>query len=309
MKSQLTIISTIGVVASTVSLSAMAGYPDKPIRVIVPYGAGGDSDLTTRIWADAVEGVLDNPVAVINQAGGSGSIGTTAAANAQPDGYTLINAGLGNMQVTPNFSDVPYDFDSFTPIVKLSSVPLAIVVSSDSPYTTFEEFVDGAKENTLTQGSWGAASSGTILANIIANKADYEVRYVHADTTAESVVSLVGGHIDSAVSFPPAYEPYLKSDSVRLLAVNKVHEEYPDVPTFADLGIEGDFEGWSGIFAPKGVPQEVVDRLIEASEQVMQDPQVIAAFENVGADVDFQHGEEWIRDMNRTYEIMKEAAE
>lgn len=308
MKKQLMTLAVIGALTSAISLPAIADYPNKPIRVIVPYGAGGDSDLTTRVWADAVEDILGTPVAVVNQAGGGGIIGTIEVANAQPDGYTLVNAGLGNVQVVPNFSNVAYDFDSFTPIVKLSSVPLGLVVSSDSPYTTFEEFADGARENTLTQGSWGAASSGTILARIIANQADYTVRYVHANTTAESIVSLVGGHIDSAVSFPPAYEPHLKAGNVRLLAVNKASDKYPDVPTFADLGIEGDFEGWSGIFAPAGVPQEVVDTLIEASEQAMQDPQVIASFENIGAEVDFRHGEEWIEDMLRTYDIMQEAA-
>lgn len=299
----------VGTTALTLlAAPALAEYPEKPIKVIVPWGAGGDSDLTTRVWADAMEEVLGVPVAVINKVGGNGVIGTVEVATAKPDGYTLLNAGLSNVLVTPNFADVPYDFDSFTPIVKLSSVPLGLLVKSDSPYTTFEEFVAGANEKTLTQGSWGAASSGTIMADIIADQAGYKVNYVHGNTTAESMVSLIGGHIDSAVAFPPAFDPHLRSGAARLLAVNVASDAYPDVPTFADLGIKGDFGGWSGIFAPKDAPQEVVDKLIEASTKAMQDPKVIEAFANIGATVDFRDGEAWIAEMRETYAIMGEAA-
>src|SRR5690625_7083239 len=95
----------IGALSITLAAdSAMAEYPNKPIQVIVPYGAGGDSDLTTRIWADAVEKEIGSPIVVVNRPGGSGVVGTAFVANAKKDGYTLVNAGLGNVQVVPNFS-------------------------------------------------------------------------------------------------------------------------------------------------------------------------------------------------------------
>ena len=299
---------TAAVAMSLTAGSALAEYPEKPINVIVPYGAGGDSDLTTRVWADAMEKELGVPVVVINKAGGGGVIGTTFVANAKPDGYTLINAGLGNMLVTPNFSEIPYSFDSFVPVVKMTAVPLAVVVSSDSPYKTFEEYVEGAKAGRITQGSWGAASSGTILANIIADQAGYTPKYVHGNTTAESMVSLIGGHIDSAVSFPPAFGPHVESGRARVLIINQKMDEYPDAPTFAEKGIKGSFEGWSGIFAPKGVPDEVVQKLIAATAKTMEDPKVRQAYENLGAIIDFRHGDEWIADMKATSDIMKDAA-
>lgn len=297
--------------ALTISLSAgsaLAAYPEKPINVIVPYGAGGDSDLTTRIWADAVEKELGVPVVVINKAGGGGVVGTAFVANSKKDGYTLINAGLGNMLVTPNFSKTPYDFDSFVPVVKMTAVPLAVVVSQDSPYKNFDQFIAGAKAKRTTQGSWGASSSGTIMANIIADQAGYKPRYVHAKSAAASMVSVIGGHIDSAVSFPPAFGPHIKSDRARALVINQKMDAFPGVPTFADYGINGSFEGWSGVFAPKGVPQEVVDKLTAATVKVMQDPKVIQAYQNIGAIVDFRQGDEWIADMKVTYNIMKDAA-
>ena len=299
---------TAAMAMSLTAGSALAEYPEKPINVIVPYGAGGDSDLTTRVWADAMEKELGVPVVVINKAGGGGVIGTTFVANAKPDGYTLINAGLGNMLVTPNFSEIPYSFDSFVPVVKMTAVPLAVVVSSDSPYKTFEEYVEGAKAGRITQGSWGAASSGTILANIIADQAGYTPKYVHGNTTAESMVSLIGGHIDSAVSFPPAFGPHVESGRARVLIINQKMDEYPDAPTFAEKGIKGSFEGWSGIFAPKGVPDEVVQKLIAATAKTMEDPKVRQAYENLGAIIDFRHGDEWIADMKATSDIMKDAA-
>ncbi len=120
-------------------------YPKKPINVIVPWGAGGDSDLTTRVWADAMEKELGTPVVVINKAGGGGVIGTTFVANSKKDGYTLINAGLSNVLVTPNFSKTPYSFDSFVPVVKFTAVPLGILVAKDSEFKTFDDFIVATK--------------------------------------------------------------------------------------------------------------------------------------------------------------------
>lgn len=310
MKSSKKILATLtaALAVTLASGTALAEYPGKPINVIVPWGAGGDSDLTTRIWADAVEKELGVPVVVINKTGGGGIVGTSFVARAKKDGYTLINAGLSNMLITPNFSKTPYNFDSFTPVVKMTSVPLAVVVAKDSPYKTFDEFVAGAKSTRVTQGSWGATSSGTIQANIIAEQMGYKVKYVHAKGAADSMVSVVGGHIDSAVSFPPAFGPHVKADRARALVMNQKMDAFPGVPTFADYGVKGSFEGWSGVFAPKGVPQDVVDKLNAATAKAMKDPKVLAAYENIGAIVDYRHGPEWISDMKETYGIMKEAA-
>ena len=303
------LLSITAAMALTVgATAAQAEFPEKPVNVIVPWGAGGDSDLTTRLWADAMEGALGAPVVVINKAGGGGVIGTTFVASSKADGYTLVNAGLSNVLVTPNFSKTPYDFSSFEPVVKLSSVPLGILVPADSPYKTFDDFIAAAKAGRLTQGSWGAASSGTVLASIIADQAGYEVKYVHGNTTAESMVALIGGHIDSAVSFPPAFAPHVKSGRARLLVLNQKMAEYPNVPTFADYGIKGSFEGWSGVFAPKGTPPEAIQKLVAASTKVMGDPKVRKAFENMGANVDFRHGDSWTQDMLLNYDIMKNAA-
>ena len=292
-----------------IAVSANAGgYPKKPINVIVPWGAGGDSDLTTRVWADAMEKELGVPVVVINKAGGGGVIGTTYVVNSKPDGYTLINAGLSNVLVTPNFSKVPYDFNSFTPIVKFTAVPAGIIVKKDSPYKSFDDFVSAAKGKKLTMGSWGAASSGTILAKIIADQAGFMPRFVHANTTANSMVSVVGGHIDSAISFPPAFGPHIKSGRAKALVLNAKMDDYPGVPTFADYGIKGSFEGWSGVFAPKGVPEEVVTTLVNATKKIMKDPKVLKAYANMGALVDLRYGDDWVKDLMGTYGIMKDAA-
>lgn len=309
MSKRKTLITLAGALAVSFSGAALAEWPEKPINVVVPWGAGGDSDLTTRIWADAVEKELGVPVIVINKAGGGGVVGTSFVANAKKDGYTLINAGLSNMLVTPNFSNTPYSFDSFDPILKMTSVPLAVVVAKDSPYTSFNDFIAGAKAKTLTQGSWGASSSGTILADIIADQAGYQVKYVHAKSAAESMVSVIGGHIDSSVSFPPAFGPHVQADRARALVIGQKMDAFPGVPTFADFGIKGSFGGWSGIFAPKGVPENVITKLNAVTMKVMKDPEVISKYENIGALVDYRHGPEWVSDMKVTYDIMHDAAE
>ncbi len=302
------LLALAGALTVTFSASVLAEYPEKPIQVIVPWGAGGDSDLTTRIWADAVEKELGVPVVVINKTGGGGVVGTSFVARAKADGYTLINAGVSNMMVTPNFTNTPYNFDTFTPVVKYTSVPLAVVVAKDSPYKNFDDFIASAQSKKVTQGSWGASSSGTIMANIIGNQAGYKVKYVHGKGAAASMVSVVGGHIDSAVSFPPAFGPHVKADRARVLVMNQKMDAFPGVPTFSDYGIKGSFGGWSGVFAPKGVPQEVVDKLTKATANAMKNPKVLAAYENIGALVDFRHGQSWITDLEATYGIYKEEA-
>ena len=302
------LLSLAGALAVCLSTAVSAAYPEKPINVIVPWSAGGDSDLTTRIWADAIEKELGVPVVVINKTGGGGVVGTSFVARAKADGYTLINAGLSNVLITPNFSKTPYDFNSFTPVVKMTAVPLGVVVSKDSPYKNFDDFVLAAKKKKMTQGSWGAASSGTVLANLIAGQAGYQPKYVHAKGAADSMVSVVGGHIDSAVSFPPAFGPHVKADRARVLVMNQKMDQFPGVPTFESYGIKGSFEGWSGVFAPKGVPQEVVEKLTAATAKVMKDPKVLKAYDNIGALVDFRHGDDWVSDMKVTYKIMGEAA-
>ena len=303
-------IVAVTLAMTLMAMSAFAEYPTKPITVIVPYGPGGDSDLSTRVWADAVEKELGVPVVVINKAGGSGVVGTTFVANAKPDGYTLMNAGLGTVQVSPYFSKTPYTFDSFTPIVKMTAVPLGVVVPVDSKFKTYDDYIAAAKAapNKITTGSWGAASSGTIMASIIANQLGYQPKFVHASGGALSMVSLVGGHINAAVSFPPIFGPHIKSGKARLLVLNKKMDAYPNVPTYADYGVKGSFEGWAGIFAPKGVPAEVVEKLVKVTAKVMKDPKVLKAYQNMNALVDFRHGPEWIADMKATNDGMKQAA-
>jgi len=116
------------------------------------------------------------------------------------------------------------------------------------------------------------------------------------------------GHIDSAVSFPPAFGPHVKADRARVLVMDQKMDAFPGVPTFSDYGIKGSFGGWSGVFAPKGVPQEVVEKLAAVTAKVMKDPKVQASYENIGALIDFRHGDSWIKDLKATYNIYKEEA-
>jgi len=285
-----------------------ADYPTKPIKIIVPYGPGGDSDLSSRIYANALEKVLGVPVVVINKAGGGGVVATTVVASAKPDGYTLVQASLSTIQISPYFSKTPYTLDSFTPIIKMMSQPLGIVVKADSPFKTFDDLVATAKKRSITMGSYGASSAGTIFSNIIAEQKGYTPRYVNAATGAESAVAVVGGHIDAAMSMPPIFLPHLKAGTLRVLVLNRKIDGYPDMHTFADYGVKGNFEGWGGFFAPKGTPKEVVTTLIDASKKVMSDPAVLKEIANLGIKPDFRYGEDWINDMKAFNEVMKKTA-
>lgn len=306
------VIFTVALAMTLSAGSAFAkkGYPSRPVKVIVPYGPGGDSDLATRVWADAMERELGVPFVVVNKSGGSGVVGTAFAARAKADGYTLSNAGIGNTLISPNFSNAPYSLASFKPVVKNIANPFCFVVPADSPYKTFQDFIDACKANPgrVTLGSYGAASSGTIMASMIANQLGFKPKFVQASGGALSMVSLIGGHIDACVSFPPIADPHVKSGKARIIALGQRMDAYPGVPSFADFGVEGVFEGYGGIFAPAGVPQDVVDILVEASKKAIKDPKVVKAFHNMNALIDFRHGESWEKELEGAYNGFSEAA-
>ena len=304
------VIFAVTVAMTLVAGSAFAKYPNRPVKVIVPYGPGGDSDLATRVWADAMERELGVPFVVVNKSGGSGVVGTAFAARSKADGYTLSNAGIGNTLISPNFSNAPYSLASFKPIVKNIANPFCFVVPADSPYKTFQDFIDAckAKPGKVTLGSYGAASSGTIMATMIADQLGFKPKFVQASGGALSMVSLIGGHIEACVSFPPIAAPHVASGKARIIALGQRMDAYPGVPSFGDYGVKGTFEGYGGIFAPAGVPQEVVETLVAASQKAIKDPKVLKAFHNMNALIDFRHGASWEKELEESYNGFSEAA-
>lgn len=313
----LTSIAALGLVLS--AATASAGYPEKPIQVIVPYGAGGDSDLTTRIVADAVEDELGVPVIVVNKPGGGSVVGTSFVENSKPDGYTLVNIGLGNMFVAPHFRKSSFSYPkSWDVIGQVTSAPFLIVAAGDSKMSTLADVANEAAAKkaagkSLTLATW--AGSGEVLAGIVAaadtpKKKPFEFKFVKGNSAAEAAQSVLGGHVDLAFVSVPAARDHIKTGKLKVIAMNQPIPGLEDVPTFKDSGIDANIEGWAGFAAPKGVSEEVVTTWVKALDKAMAKPEVLEKLRNIGVVPNYQNVEQqsWLDALAATNEAMKDAA-
>ena len=257
-----------------------AGYPGKPITLIVPYAAGGSSDARARQVAQKISGYLGQQVVVDNKPGGNGNIGTQLIARAAPDGYTI---GIGNLApLTVNKTLVPqttlFETSDLVPIALLERGPLVLVVNAEkSPYKDLKSLTVAMKAHPgkLSYASAGSGGSFHLAGELF--KANAGVYSVHIPYRGggPAMNDLLAGQVDYMFEMLPSALPYVRGGKVRPLAI--AHEQrlasLPDVPTFKELGIPGmEVSNWFGIVAPKGTPKPVVDKLNQAVNRALQEP-------------------------------------
>ncbi|MBW1697767.1 MAG: tripartite tricarboxylate transporter substrate binding protein [Deltaproteobacteria bacterium] len=258
-------------------------YPVKPIKVIVPFSAGGDTDLTIRIWADFAEKALGQPIVVINKI--PPPAGTTFVAKAKPDGYVL-SANAPYYLVGPNMAKVEWDIDSFEPVCRITRAVFGLTVNAESPWKTMDEFIEDAKKNPgkYSVGSAGSLNYLTLSTKYWAMQAGIELKYVHHAGSAPAMTSLLGKHVDISMFFPQLWIPRVRDGKLRLLALGAPVKEFPGIPTFDQLGYKGYYFGYNLILAPKGTPTQVIEKLSDVTENVlMKNPKYIQALKNINA--------------------------
>ncbi|WP_166533431.1 tripartite tricarboxylate transporter substrate binding protein [Blastococcus xanthinilyticus] len=250
------------------SEEAAASYPTEDIRMLVPYGAGGPTDLTTRTVGACIEEELGQPVVVENMEGGSGALAMTELAGAEPDGYTLSLVTAGTTVLTPLANDLDYTKDDFTPIGVMSEVPSVLAVGEGSRFTSAEDFFEAAEAEpgTLTVGVPGASTPQGIELQRLADEYDVQVTAVPFNGNAEMTTAILGGNVDAVLINASAdvvenidagaFQPLVASSEERLSWL-------PDTPTFAELGYESLTLSGStfGLAGPAGLPDEVVTTL------------------------------------------------
>jgi tripartite-type tricarboxylate transporter receptor subunit TctC len=281
----------LAAVASAIALGAHAqSYPSKPIRVLVPFAPGGVVDTSTRILTNKLTERLGWTFVVDNRPGGNGFIAVGIAAKAAPDGYTLLSAHTGEFAVNPVvFANVPYDLDrDFTPITMVSDAAMAVVVSTASGIGSFKDLVAAAraKPGQLTYGSPGTGSVNQLAAEWLAAAAGVKVLHVPYKGGAPAVAATAGGEVVWTVAGIPGVTPHLKSGRVKVIGVTtgKRSPHGPDWMTPQEGGIPGvDASIWVGLFAPKGVPKAVVDRLYAETAAALKLPDVRERYASVGA--------------------------
>ena len=302
-------VVTVIILGFTGPVSADDKYPSRPITLIVPFSPGGDTDLIARVWAGAIEEKLGVPIIVVNKAGGSGVVASTYVANAKPDGYTLLTSCYGPNIMAPQITKTSYNLESFVPLCRIVTAPMGLMVKEDSKFKSFDDFIRAAKAGprNVSVASWGAASWGTIATNIWSSTLGISLKMVEYPGGAPAVVSVLGGHVDSAMSLPQIYGPHVKAGKARLLVSAQKLNDYPDVPTFADYGVEEEFSVWNGIFAPTGTPEEAQSKIIDATKQIIDSPEIVDTVKKMGGKLSLMSGEEWGASLNKQYSSLTKA--
>jgi tripartite-type tricarboxylate transporter receptor subunit TctC len=248
--------------------SAQDAYPSKPIRLVVPFPPAGGTDVLSRAVAQSISSNTKWLIVIDNKPGAGGNIGLETAAKSPPDGYTIAMGQTANLAVNPAlYSSMPFDpLKDFAPIAMISSQPLILVVDSKSPYKTLKELVDAAKANPgkINMASSSNGTIGHIGGELFQRRAGIKMTHVPYKGAGPVVTDLMGGSVDCFFGNTQAVGGLVTAGRLRALAVTspKRLANFPNVPTVAELGYPG-FEAatWSGLIAPAGTPQAVIDRI------------------------------------------------
>ncbi|MBP8306071.1 MAG: tripartite tricarboxylate transporter substrate binding protein [Burkholderiaceae bacterium] len=268
---------TLALACAGQGVAVAQAWPAKPIRLIVPYPPGGNSDLIGRMIAEKISGPLGQQVVVENRAGAGATIGAQVAARAPADGYTLLLAPTAVMAITHHLRKVPYDPEQdFAPIASVSSSYGIVAARKDLPASNMAELVALARKDPgkLTFGSAGTATATHLSGEIVHSKAGIKVLHVPYKGSAESLNDLVGGRID--LIYDPVALVQIKAGNLKALGVTSAvrHPELPAVPTLKEQGLEVPGGSWFGLFAPRGTPPEVVNRVAAEVDKAMAAPGV-----------------------------------
>jgi tripartite-type tricarboxylate transporter receptor subunit TctC len=267
---------------------AQAKFPYRPVKIILPFGAGGVADVTARIVADKLSDVLGQRFLVENMPGAGGIQAARAVLSAPPDGYTLGLVTNGTAVSAATFSSLPFDpIKDFEMVSTIGTFELVFAVNDDSPFKTAADFIAAAKEKPgkLDIGTVSAGGTQNLGAELFKSMADIDVQIVPYKNSPDIVAALLRNDVQMLVDFPPAIQGQVDAKKLRVLASSSPRRSslLPDVPTVAETGLAGyEATAWNGVFAPKGTPPEVVDIMNRALHEVLTMPEVRSKFEQVG---------------------------
>jgi tripartite-type tricarboxylate transporter receptor subunit TctC len=277
--------------AVLVSAAAQAQtYPDRPIRLIAPFPAGGLADVLARAVGDEMSKSLGQPVIVENRAGAGGNTGADAVAKAASDGYTLLMSSAGILTANPFlYAKMPFDVETaFIPVSNVADMSMLVVVNPKVEAKTLKEFVALAKANPgkLNFGSPGIGTTGHLGLAMLMHAADVKIAHVPYRGAAPAVTDLIAGQIDGVVDNPPTVLAHIESGKLRPLAVAAKERIalLPDVPTAAEQGVANyEASSWFGIAAPAGTPQSIIERLHQSIAAALRTPAMQERFSKSGA--------------------------
>ena len=275
----------------TLTASAFAqNYPVKPIRMVIPFAAGGNTDIIGRIFAPKMGEILGQQIIIDNRGGAGGAIGTEVVMRAPADGYTLLMASAGHTINPAMVKKLPYDsVKDFTPIGIVADVPTAFVIHPSLPPKNLKEFIALAKArpNDIFYSTAGQGTVGHLSAELLISTTGVKITAVHYKGSGPSMIDLVGGHVQMQFPSMPAAVPYVAQGRLRMIAQTgaKRSPAAPAIPTMIEQGLK-DFVVSSGfsMFGPANLPKPIVDRVNSALVQALKDPKVSKTLLDQGAE-------------------------
>jgi tripartite-type tricarboxylate transporter receptor subunit TctC len=301
--------------AAWVGAPAFAAYPERPIRLMVPWPAGGSSDAAARVIAKHLQDRLKQTVIVDNKAGASGNIGTAEVARAAPDGYTLLLSS-GPFSINPSlFRTLPFDtVRDFVPVAQIANTPSVLVVHPSVPAQTIQEFLalgrDPAKP--VTVATPGSGSAQHLALELLRKKSGAAMLHVPYKGGAPALNDLLGGQVAAMMSGFPEVAAHIKSGKLRALAVttNGRSSFLPSVPALTELKLaDGGTAGWNGIHVPSRTPVEIVNRLHAEVNAILETPEVRDQLANLGFEVRPTSQQEFATFVTRQMARWKDAVE
>ena len=276
--------------ALPLSWAQTAGYPSRPVRMVVPFPPGGPTDVLARIVASKLGERFGQAFAIDNKAGSSGMMGSADVAKSVPDGYTLLGNASIHVINPSLYPKIAFDaLADFTPITQLAHVPLILVVNNDLPVRSVKELIAYAKAN---PGKLNFASSGNAAAPHLAGESfklatGIDMQHVPYKGSSPALTDLIGGQVQLMFDSMPSAMPFVKAGKLRPLAVTTARRSLavPDLATVAEAGVPGyDISTWYGLWGPKGLPKEVADKLANEVSRILKLPDVKERYAALGAE-------------------------
>jgi tripartite-type tricarboxylate transporter receptor subunit TctC len=283
-------------------------FPNRPIKIIVPFGPGGFTDVAARILQKELAPAIGQPIVIENKPGAGSTIGTAEVAKAAPDGYTLVMVSTAHVTSPHLYKSMPYDaLKDFTPVMKLAEGPYVLIVHPSLGVNSVQELIAlaRAKPNTIDFASSGNGSAQHLVGALFVTMAHAPLSHVPYKGSSQAMNDVLGGIVKVSFVGVPNALPNLAAGKIKALAVStrKRYADLPDVPTLDEAGVKGyDATIWLGLLAPPGTPRDIVDKLNGSITKILSTPEARKLMASAGVDVATSSPEEFARLMHGEFE-------